>query len=99
VAIDEVEVYLTPDGYGRVSIVRRSDGLFCIYTHWIMPLENRIGVFAAEAPRNWEEVYASVPDIYNDVPPELGIYGTVDDARRELRSMREFSDATLVPPR
>jgi hypothetical protein len=33
-AIDELEVYLTPDGLGRAAIVRRSDGLLCIYVHW-----------------------------------------------------------------
>ncbi len=38
-AIDEVEVYVTPDALGRAAIVRRSDGFFCIYLHWKWPEE------------------------------------------------------------
>jgi hypothetical protein len=34
--IDEVEVYVTPDGLGRAAIVQRDDGLLCIYIHWIL---------------------------------------------------------------
>jgi hypothetical protein len=31
--VDELEVYVTRNGVGRAAIVRRSDGLFCIYRH------------------------------------------------------------------
>ena len=41
-AIDEVEVYVTPDGLGRAAIVRRSDGFLCIYLHWIARLMRQI---------------------------------------------------------
>jgi hypothetical protein len=34
-ALQELEVYLTPDGQSRAAIVRRDDGHFCIYTFWI----------------------------------------------------------------
>jgi hypothetical protein len=32
-ATDEIEIYVTRDGLGRAAIVRRTDGLFCIYCH------------------------------------------------------------------
>ena len=34
IEIDEVEVHYSRDGRGRASIVRRPDGLLCIYKHW-----------------------------------------------------------------
>jgi hypothetical protein len=94
-AVDEVEVYLTPDGLGRAAIVRRSDGFFFIYVHWLLAPEYRTGVFLAGGPTSWIDVNTPVDDLYRGMRPESGILGTLDDARRELRSIRGFSDALL----
>jgi len=93
--IDEVEVYLTPDGLGRAAIVRRSDGLFSIYVHWLLAKEYRRGIFAADKPASWIDDNTPISILYEGVRPETGIFGTVDDARRQVRSLRGFSDAIL----
>lgn len=87
--IDEVEVYVTRNGLGRAAIVRRSDGLFCIYRH-------------LRESGNWMDDDNAVLLRYDDPDPEqvaeplVGIYGTIADARKELRSMPGFSDALLA---
>ena len=86
--VDELEVYVTPNGLGRAAIVRRSDGFFCIYRH-------------IRESGNWIDDDNAVQLRYDDPDPEqvaeplVGIYGTVADARRELRGMPGFSDAVL----
>jgi hypothetical protein len=83
--MDEVEVYVTPDGVYRAAIVRRSDGFFCIY-RWCLG-------------RGYVEGSLSESDLYGQYKePLIGIYGTVDDARRELRSLDGFADASLMRP-
>jgi len=32
--IQEEKVLLSSDGHGRVAIVKRADGVFCLYLHW-----------------------------------------------------------------
>jgi hypothetical protein len=71
VAIDEVEVYVSADGQYRAAIARRPDGLFCIYTRWI---------------GGWETGKPPAALVYEDCEPAVGIYATLDDARREVRS-------------
>jgi hypothetical protein len=86
--IDEVEVYVTRDGLGRAAIVRRSDGLFCIYYH---------GRWSG----NWLEDDNPVLLRYDDPNPEevaepaVGIYGKIEDARNQIRASRRFSDALI----
>lgn len=96
-AIDEVEVYVTPDALGRAAIVRRSDGFFCIYLHWKWPEETiqSLNLDARAAATNWLGDSTSTFLLYEDKEPEPGVYGTLDDARREMRSLRGFSDAIL----
>ncbi len=92
---DEVEVYVTSDGHGRAAIVRRGDGLFCIY-RWIWSPEH----FALAKATSWIDALIPAADLYDEYKaPLIGIYGTVDDARRELRSLPGFADASLMPPR
>jgi len=88
--IDEVEVWVTPDGHGRAAIVRRSDGHFCIYRFWSW--------------RNWLTDDIPISELYEEkIPqseerfaqPEIGIYGTVQDARREIPAISGFEDAVL----
>ena|SRR5882757_10085146 len=99
-AIDEVEVYVTPDGLGRAAIVRRSDGFFCIYLHWKWSeaTVKALNLETGGAPSSWFSWFTDdTPTslLYDDKDPERGVYGTLDDARREMRSLRGFSDAIL----
>jgi len=99
-AIDEVEVYVTPDGLGRAAIVRRSDGFLCIYLHWKWSEESvkALNLDSGGAPTSrfsWFSDETPVSLLYEDKDPERGVYGTLDDARREMRSLRGFSEATL----
>jgi hypothetical protein len=91
-AIDEIEIYVTRDGLGRAAIVRRTDGLFCIYYHgrgsgsW---LEDDNPAFLRYEDPNPEEL----------AEPAIGIYGTLDDARNQIRAARRFADAVLKYPK
>jgi hypothetical protein len=92
--IDEVEVYVTSNGHGRAAIVRRDDGFFSLY-RWIWQPEH----FALWKSTSWMD--AKVPDsvLYNEyTTPLVGIYGTVDDARREVQSLPGFAGASLRKP-
>jgi hypothetical protein len=100
--IDEVEVYVTPNGLGRAGIVRRLDGFFCIYVKWKWPDDGF--VIHPDGWRDWFDdhtppsvLYSGVADQEPDQEPEPGIYGTVNDARRELCALRGFADAVLKP--
>ncbi len=96
--IDELEVYVTPDGFGRAVIVRRSDGLLRIYVHWKLSPEI-IAKASIQTPpgysTNWMRDETCSSKLYEDVEPEVGVYGTVEDARTQVRSLRGFSGASL----
>ena len=95
-AVDELEVYLTPDGLGRAAIVRRTDGHFCIYVHWKWSRAALESLnLGADEWATWIDDRTPTAALYQDRDPEPGIYGTLDDARRELRSLRGFSQANL----
>lgn len=106
--MDEVEVYVTPDGFGRAGLVRRADGLFCIYVKWKVPNDGRYDgllVFPPDYLGSWFDdhtppsiLYTGSSDQEPDQEPERGIYGRLDDARREMRALRGFADAILKPP-
>jgi hypothetical protein len=94
--IDEVEIYVTPNGLGRAAIVRRGDGWFCIYVHIKLPagyLPQRFGPSAAES---WMNDKTARAELYKDKEPVNGIFGTIEDARRHVRSMANFHDAVLL---
>ena len=93
--IDEAEIHITPDGFGRAAIVRREDGLFCIYVHWIWP--NYVGSGSMKRD-NWMEDETPPSLLYKDVDPEPGVYGSVEDARRQVRSLRGFSETIIRHP-
>jgi hypothetical protein len=94
-AIDEVEVYFTPNGLGRAAIVRRKDGLFCIYVHLKLPLDYLPEHFTPSTSGSWINDTTPHSELYRDKEPRSGLFGTVDDARREVRSLTGFSDAVL----
>lgn len=84
--IQEEKVLLSSDGYGRVAIVKRADGYFCLYLHWHWITETpcSLGIIPA-ADRRWTEAYDS--RLYDGVDPLPGIYGTVRDAEAEARRL------------
>ena len=81
----EVEVYFSKDGFGRAAIVRRPDGLFCIYVRWLWP-EFGMSWLTGECPD------LKYDDDYEEAQrPQHGVYGKVDDARREVKSLQGFT--------
>jgi hypothetical protein len=95
--VDELEVYLTADGLGRAAIVRRSDGFLCIYVHWklsqaVIKAQN---IDARGSSTSWFNDSTPLALLYEDIDPEPGLYGMLDDARRQIRGLRGFSDAVL----
>lgn len=94
-AVKEVEVYVTPSGLGRAAIVRRDDGYFCIYRWVKLPQGFMPEHFAPRQWAGWREDPTPLTDLYKDQEPLVGIYGTTADARREILSLPEFSDAKI----
>jgi hypothetical protein len=92
--IDEVEIYVTPNGLSRAAIVRRTDGLFCVYVHmkWSAEELNAFGI-DSQGQQSWLNDSTPLSLLYENMEPELGIYGTLEDAQRQVRSLRGFEDA------
>jgi len=82
----EEKVLLSACGYGRVAIVRRPDGLFCLYQHWRWPpaSQSSFGVTPVE-DRRWSASYD--PRLYDVTDPLPGIYGIMAEAEREATSL------------
>jgi hypothetical protein len=93
-----VEVWLSADGLGRAAIARRIDGLLCIYVHWkLAPDVLADGGFKTPPgyATTWVDDNTPIAALYEDIEPKPGIYGTVDDARRGIRTLPGFSAALL----
>lgn len=84
--ICEEKVLLSADRYGRVAIVKRADGLYCLYRHghWTPGTQSSFGIEPVE-DRRWTTAYD--PRLYDEVDPLPGIYGTVEDAEAEARRL------------
>jgi hypothetical protein len=97
--IDQVEVYITPDGLGRAAIVRRDDGNYCIYLHWKLAESVKKSISLVDSgSANWLNDVTSFSLLYENAHPEPGLYGTLDDARRQLKSLPRFSEARIWSP-
>jgi hypothetical protein len=94
--IDEVEVYITPDGLGRAAIVRRPDAFLCIYKWIKLPAGYMPEVFAPTVVHRWNDDDTPLEKLYEDKEPLIGIYGTVEDARREVLALPGFNGASPV---
>ena len=102
--MDEQAVLITPDGLGRLAIVRRDDGLFCLYEHWRWSAAT-LEAFGAKgsAPERWTDGPYDRLALYepsDHIRPLPGVYGSVLDAEREARSRRGFEHAApevIVP--
>jgi hypothetical protein len=98
-SIDEVEVWLSADDLGRAAIARRSDGLLSIYEHWkLSPDVLANGRFNTEPgyASTWTGENTPSAALNEDREPHAGIFGTVDDARREIQSLPGFAHARLM---
>lgn len=90
--IQEEKGLLSSDGHGRVAIVKRADGMFCLYLHWHWTTETQCSFgIVPVVNRRWTEDYDS--HLYDDVEPLPGIYGTVKDAEAEARRLLGLSAA------
>lgn len=89
---------MTEDGLGRAAIVRRADGFFCIYVHWKWSREVIAAV--ARVPHDyaytWNDDKTPLELLYEGHEPKPGIYGTVEEARREIRSLPGFSNPVTM---
>lgn len=85
-AIREEKILLSADRYGRIAIVRRPDGLLCLYAHWhwTPDAQHAFGVEPIE-DRRWTGDQNL--DLYADARPLSGLYGTVADAEAEARRL------------
>jgi hypothetical protein len=93
--MDEQKVLITADGLGRIAIVRRPDGLFCLYEHWRWSADTQRAMNVQPvAERQWRDADYDRAAIYEDAAPLPGLFQTVEDAEREARSRRGFADAT-----
>jgi hypothetical protein len=90
--VNEQKVLLSDDRYGRVSIVRRLDGLFCLYQHWHWTPEAQHALgLEPVADRRW--TLEGTAALYDGVEPLAGLYDTLDDAEREARRLLGLDDS------
>jgi hypothetical protein len=80
--MNEVEVHITECGEGRTAIVRRDDGAYCIYVHWMWPEAGRRAT--------WRDDTTPLDVLYEAKEHLQGLYGTVADARNEINSLPGF---------
>ena len=93
--MDERKVLISPDGLGRIAIVRRPDGMFCLYEHWRWSVEMQ-EVMKVEPlrDRRWTDADYDRDALYVDVEPLPGLFGSVEEAEHEARSKEAFQDAS-----
>lgn len=92
--MDERKVLITPDGLGRIAIVSRPDGMFCLYEHWrwSVEMQKAMNVEPVE-DRRWNSADYDRDALYEDKEPLPGLFGSVEEAEREARSKEAFHDA------
>lgn len=93
--MDEAKVLVTQDGLGRIAIVRRSDGHFCLYQHWLWSVEGqaRWNVSPVQEQR-WDDASVDPAALYDEyTQPLAGLFDTIERAETEARSLSGFADA------
>ncbi len=90
----EQRVLLSPDGFGRIAIVRGSDGFLRLYEHWRWDVESQhaFDVRPVRETRWVDEPYDRA-SLYAEAKPLPGLFNDIEDAEREARSRRGFADA------
>ncbi len=86
----EEKVLLSTDRLSRVAIVRRPDGLYCIYSWRYLSIEHQRAMrMRAPTDRRWTTAFD--PSLYywteidEERPPLPGLYGCIQDAENEAR--------------
>ena len=92
--MDERKVLITPDGLGRIAIVRRPDGMFCLYEHWRWSVEMQKAMKVEPVEdRRWTDADYNRLAFYEDVEPLPGLFASVEEAEREARGKQAFREA------
>ena len=86
----EEKVLVSADGLGRVAIVKRPDGHFCLYSwwHWSVDAQKMMG-FQKPTAFHWKVEFDGA--LYYDAAhgietrPISGIFGCMEDAETEAR--------------
>ena len=95
-SVDEQKVLITPDGFGRIAIVRRPDGMFCLYEHWRWSADTQAAMRVEPVvDRRWSDGDYDRDALYEDVDPLPGLFGSIEEAEREARGREAFSDAIV----
>ena len=96
--VDEQRVLLSSDGFGRIAIVRGSDGFLWLYEHWRWDAEtqNAFNVSPVREVRWADEPYDRAA-LYAEAKPLPGLFNDIDDAEREARSRHGFAEAVIEP--
>jgi len=89
--IREAKVLLSTDRLGRVAIVARGDGRFCLYEHWRWSVDTQraAGVLPVTDAR-WTTAFDA--DLYVDAAPLPGLYATIAQAETEARRLLGLGD-------
>ena len=89
---------ISEDGLGRVAIVRRTDGLFCLYSRCHLSFETQKAL-GLEDPREirWTtdfdiHFYAGDAD-QGPVPPLPGIFDSLESAEKEALQILRLNDS------
>jgi hypothetical protein len=94
--MDERKVLITPDGLGRIAIVRRPDGMFCLYEHWRWSIDMQRAMEVEQVEdRRWNNANYERDALYEDLEPLPGLFGSVEEAVREAQSKEAFKDAIV----
>jgi hypothetical protein len=97
--VTEHVVLISPDGFGRIAIVRCGDGDFCLYEHW-----RGRGQHHCAFPRHsivderWAERPYDRPALYHDAEPLPGRYRTASEATQAARTRPGFAYAQPEAP-
>jgi hypothetical protein len=83
VSFDVVEVHVSENAMSRAAILKRTDGLFCVLMHYKLDDErHRLITCDMSSSETWLTDNTPPEQLYQDLEPEPGFYGTIDDARR-----------------
>lgn len=93
--MDERTVLISPDGVGRIAILRRPDGMFCLYEHWRWSVDMQKAMRTEPVrDRRWTDVVYDRNALYDDVEPLLDPFGSVEEAECEARGKDAFRETT-----
>ena len=92
--MDEQKVIISPNGLGRIAIIRRDDGRFVLFEHWRWSVEMQTAMRVEPVlNRGWTDDDYDRNALYERTEPLPGLYGTVEEAEREGRSRPGFANA------